>query len=156
MAPPQPLNRRHSFLRPQKPRLRRRVRERETRGPETDRQHAREQIDILPAPQITALDLREAVVERAAEDCEEPRGAEPPALPQRLLGLRVVARDDAHEARGDDALDETEAETLRVQPLVRSHGGRAHAYATPDDHDGAEDAAQVEALQEERHGVEPR
>lgn len=68
--------------------------------------------------------------------------------------LRVEARDDAHEARGDDALDEAEEEALHVEPLVRHDAGRRHADGGPDDDDGAEDAAKVEALQGKGHGVQ--
>lgn len=115
---------------------------------------AGEQVDVLPALEAAAGDLGEAVVEGAADDGEEPRAAEPPALAQRLLRLRVVAGDDAHEARGYDALDEAEEEALHVQALPGGDGRRQHADGRPEDDDGAEDAADVEALQGERHGVE--
>lgn len=98
--------------------------------------------------------MRKTIVQRAADDGEEPRRGEPPALPQRLLRLRVVPGHDAHEARGDDALDEAEEEALHVQALVGGDGGREHAHAGPDDDDAAEHAAHVEALQGEAHGVQ--
>lgn len=61
-------------------------------------------------------DLRKPVVQRAANDGEQPRAAEPPALPQRLLRLCVIPADDAHERRGDDAFHEAQEETLREGP----------------------------------------
>lgn len=151
---PQPLHSRHLFLRRQKPRRHRRARKRKAPQPKQKRQPARQQINVLPRLEPTPLNLREPVVERPADDGEQPGTAEPPALAQRLLLLRVEARDDAHEARGDDTLDEAEEEALHVQALVRHDTGRRHADGGPDDDDGAEDAAKVEALQGEGHGVQ--
>lgn len=154
LARPQPLHGRHLFLRRQKPRRHRRARKRKTPQPKQERQPARQQINILPRLEPTPLNLRESVVERPADDGKQPSAAKPPALAQRLLLLRVEARDDAHEARGDDALDEAEEKALHVEALVRHDAGRRHADGGPDDDDGAEDAAKVEALQSKGHGVQ--
>lgn len=154
LARPQPLHSRHLFLRRQKPRRHRRARKRKAPQPKQKRQPARQQINVLPRLEPAPLDLRKPVVERPTDNGEQPGTAEPPALAQRLLLLRVEARDDAHEARGDDALDEAEEEALHVEPLVRHDAGRRHADGGPDDDDGAEDAAKVEALQGKGHGVQ--
>ncbi|KAI6756239.1 hypothetical protein HG530_011975 [Fusarium avenaceum] len=61
---------------------------------------------------------------------------------------------DAHEAGGDDALHEPQEEALHVEALVCCHGGREHADGCPHDDHAAEDAADVEALQGECHGVQ--
>lgn len=154
LARPQPLHGRHLFLRRQKPRRHRRARKCKAPQPKHKRQPARQQINVLPRLEPAALDLREPVVERPADDGEQPGTAEPPALAQRLLLLRVEGRDDAHEARGNDALDEAEEEALHVEALVRHDGGRRHAGGGPDDDDGAKDAAEVKALQGKGHGVQ--
>lgn len=103
--------------------------------------------------QATALDLRKAIVQCTADNGEQAGRREPPALAQRLLCLGVVARHDAHEACGDDALHEAQEEALHVQALVGRDGGRQHADGGPEDDDATEHAAHVEALQGERHGV---
>jgi len=121
---------------------------------EEDGEAAGEEVDVLPAPEGAAGDLAEAVVEGAADDGEEARAGEPPALAQRLLLLRVVAGDDGHEGRGDDGLDEAEEEALHEEPAVRRHGRREHADQRPEEDDGAEHPGEVEALQREGHGVE--
>lgn len=104
---PQPLHSRKPLLLCQEPRRNRRVGHREAEQPEQKRQRPGEQVDILPSHEPTSLHLRKPVVQRSANDGEESRAAEPPALPQTLLRLRVVPRHDAHESRGDNALHES-------------------------------------------------
>lgn len=156
LAQPQPLDGGELFPLGQEPGGDGRAGDGEAEEAEQKGQRPGEQIDILPALQAAARDLGEAVVEGAADDGPPARGREPPALAQRLLALRVAARDDGHEARRDDALDEAEEEALRVQAAVRRHGRRQQAHERPGAHDGAEGAPRLEALQRVRHGVEAR
>ncbi len=67
-------------------------------------QNSREDVNVLPAGQLAAVDLGEAVVEGAADDGKPPAAGEPPALTERLLLLRVVPADDGHEGGGDQGL----------------------------------------------------
>lgn len=150
----EPFHGRKPLLLGQEPGRHGRVGQGKAKEAKEERQGSGEQVDVLPALEPASRDLGEAVVEGAADDGEQARAAEPPALAQRLLRLRVVAGHDAHEARGDDALDEAEEEALHVQALPGGDGRRQHADGRPEDHDGAEDAADVEALQGKGHGVQ--
>lgn len=154
LAMPETLHGSEPLLLGQEPSRHGRVWHDEAEEAKEKRQRPCEEVDVLPPLEAAARDLGKAIVERAADDGEDAGRREPPALPQRLLGLGVVPGDDAHEARGDDALDEAQEEALHVQALVRRDGGGQHADGGPDDHDAAEDAADVEALEGEGHGVQ--
>lgn len=156
LAVSQPLHRREPFLLGQKPRRDGRVWHGEAEDSKQHRQRSGQQVDVLPTLQPAPLDLGEPIVERPADDGEQARATEPPALPKALLQLRIISRNDAHKASGHDALDKAEEEALGVQAAVRGDGGREHADATPENDDPAEDAAEIEALQREGHRVQSR
>lgn len=128
LAMSQPLHSGKPFLLGEKPRRNRRVRNGKAQAAKCKSQRPRQQVDVLPGMQVAAFNLREPIVQRAADDGKRPRAAKPPALAERLLRLGVVACDDAHEAGGDDALHEAEEEALRVQALPRGDGRGEHAY----------------------------
>lgn len=103
------------------------VRDRETGEAEQEREGAGEEVDVLPAREAAAMELRKGVVEGAADDGEEARAGEPPALAEALLALGVVSGHDAHEARGNDALDEAQEEALHEEAPPGGHGCGEHA-----------------------------
>lgn len=90
----------------EKPGIEGRVWDCETPDAKDKSQSAGKDIDVLPWLKTASRDLREAVVQGTADNCEPAGSGEPPALPEGLLGLRVVTADGDHEGRRNDGLRE--------------------------------------------------
>lgn len=155
LAVAEALDGREALLGREEPRRHGGAGDREAQAPEEQGQRAGQQVDVLPRAQGAAGDVGEGVVQGAADEDEGAVAAVPPALAGRLLRLRVVAGDDAHEARGDDALDEAQREALDVESAPRGHGRGEHAYGPPENDNDSQHSAHVEPLQGVRHGVQP-
>ncbi|KFY29695.1 hypothetical protein V494_08536 [Pseudogymnoascus sp. VKM F-4513 (FW-928)] len=127
LSAPQPLGSNDLLLRGQKPGRRGAARDEKTPYPKQNSEASSEEVNVLPPLQRPPSNLTKPVINRPANDSEEPRTRKPPRLPQRLLLLRVVPRDDGHECGGDDGLDEAEEEALDEEAAEGGHGRGEHA-----------------------------
>jgi hypothetical protein len=70
--------------------------------------------------------------------------------------LRIEAAHYTHEAGGNDALHESEEESLNIQTLPCRNSSCEHADSSPQDHHWAENSTEPEALHRECQWIETR
>ena len=129
------LNSDDLFILAEKSSIHRRIRNSKAENTKQDSQRAHCEVDVLPTFQSSSSrNIRKAVADGTAYDCEDSSRGEPPTLAESLLLLCVVAADDCHESGWDDTFHEAEKESLDIETLICGDCGGAHGDEAPEHH----------------------